>query len=59
MSDNHEQQAEQPQNSPSTQSEASTFGGNAQIINLMRLVEELTQKHNSQQTQMESFNAEN
>ncbi|GMN23979.1 hypothetical protein TIFTF001_050299 [Ficus carica] len=48
MSDNREQQAEQPQNSPSTQAEASTSRGNAHIVNLMRLVEELTQKHNSQ-----------
>ena len=46
------------QNSPDAQPEASTSGGNAQIANLMRLVKELTQKHNTQQTHMESISAE-
>ena len=46
--DNREQQVEPLQNSPNTQLEASTSGGNAQITNLMHLVEELTQKHNTQ-----------
>ncbi|GMN63387.1 hypothetical protein TIFTF001_032464 [Ficus carica] len=47
------------QNNPDAQPEASTSGGNAQITNLMRLVKELTQKHNTQQTQMESISVEN
>ncbi|GMN51348.1 hypothetical protein TIFTF001_020490 [Ficus carica] len=44
---------------PAVRLEASTSGGNAQIANLMLLVEELTQKHNTQQNQMESISAEN
>ena len=47
------------QNSHDAQPEASTSRGNTQIPNLMCMVEELTQKHNTQQTQMESIHAEN
>ena len=47
MSANREQQVEPLQSSLDAQPEASTSGGNAQIANLMRLVEELTQKHNT------------
>ena len=46
-------------NSLSTQLKASTSGGNAQIAIMIRLMEELTQKNNSQQTQMKRINAEN
>ena len=59
MADEHEHQEEPLQGSPASQPEASTSGGNAQITNLMQLVEELTRKNNTQQNQMESISAEN
>ncbi|GMN26877.1 hypothetical protein TIFTF001_040948 [Ficus carica] len=59
MVDEREHQEEPSQGSPANQLEASALGGNVQIANLMRLVEELTQKHNTQQNQMESISAEN
>ncbi|GMN47595.1 hypothetical protein TIFTF001_016783 [Ficus carica] len=59
MVDEREHQEEPLQGSPANQPEASASGGNAQIANLMRLVEELTWKHNTQQNQIESISAEN
>ncbi|GMN54165.1 hypothetical protein TIFTF001_023308 [Ficus carica] len=59
MVDEREHQEEPMQGSPANQPEASASGGNAQITNLMRLAEELTRKHNTQQNQMESISAEN
>ncbi|GMN59019.1 hypothetical protein TIFTF001_028113 [Ficus carica] len=59
IANEREHQEEPSQGSPTNQPEASTSGGNAQITNLMRLVEELTRKHNTQQNQMESISAEN
>ncbi|GMN19235.1 hypothetical protein TIFTF001_045150 [Ficus carica] len=59
MADEREHQEEPLQDSPANQPKASSSGGNAQIANLMRLVEELTWKHNIQQNQMESISAEN
>ncbi|GMN52604.1 hypothetical protein TIFTF001_021745 [Ficus carica] len=59
MADEREHQEEPLQGSPANQPEASASRGNAQIANLMRLVEELKRKHNTQQNQMESISAEN
>ncbi|GMN51476.1 hypothetical protein TIFTF001_020632 [Ficus carica] len=59
MSDEREHQEEPLQGSPAAQPEAPTSKGNSQIAHLMRLVEELPRKHNTQQNQMESINAEN
>ncbi|GMN48557.1 hypothetical protein TIFTF001_017734 [Ficus carica] len=59
MADEHEHQKEPLLSSPANQPEASASEGNAQIANLMRLVEELTRKHNAQQNQMESISVEN
>ena len=59
MSDDRKQQMEPLLNSPDAQVETSTSRGNVQIANLMCLVDKLTQKHNIQQTQMESINAKN
>ncbi|GMN47446.1 hypothetical protein TIFTF001_016613 [Ficus carica] len=59
MADEREHQEEPSQGSPANPPEASTSGGNTQIANLTRLVEELTRKHNTQQSQMESIIAEN
>ncbi|GMN62531.1 hypothetical protein TIFTF001_031621 [Ficus carica] len=59
MLDERELQEEPLQGSPVAQPEASTSRGNAQIAHLMRLVEELTRKHNTQQNHMESISAEN
>ena len=47
MAEEREHQEEPSQGSPANHPEASTSGANAQIANLMRLVEELTQKHNT------------
>ncbi|GMN66223.1 hypothetical protein TIFTF001_035294 [Ficus carica] len=59
MTSDREHQEELPQGSPVHQPEASDSGANSQIANLTRLVEELTRKHDSQQSQMESITAEN
>ncbi|GMN59338.1 hypothetical protein TIFTF001_028436 [Ficus carica] len=59
MADEREYQEEPSQGSPANQPEASASGGNAQIANLMHSVEELTRKHNTQQSQMERISAEN
>ncbi|GMN62683.1 hypothetical protein TIFTF001_031758 [Ficus carica] len=59
MADESEHQEEPSQGNPANRPEASTSRGNAQIANLMRLVEELTRKHNTQQNQMESISAKN
>ncbi|GMN69152.1 hypothetical protein TIFTF001_038203 [Ficus carica] len=59
MANEREHQEEPLQGSPANQPEASASRGNAQIANLMRLVEEFTWKHNTQQNQMGSVSAEN
>ena len=48
MADERKHQEEHSQGSPANQPEASALGGNAQIANLMRLIEELTRKHDTQ-----------
>ncbi|GMN68320.1 hypothetical protein TIFTF001_037379 [Ficus carica] len=59
MAAEHEHQEELPQGSPADHQEASASEANSQIANLTRLVEELTRKHDSQQSQMENITAEN
>ncbi|GMN30547.1 hypothetical protein TIFTF001_046433 [Ficus carica] len=59
MTSDREHQEELPQGSPVHEPEASDSGANSQIANLTRLVEELTRKHDSRQSQMESITAEN
>ncbi|GMN25152.1 hypothetical protein TIFTF001_051428 [Ficus carica] len=59
MTAEHEHQDELPQRSPVDHQEASTSEANSQITNLTRMVEELTKKHDIQQSQMESITAEN
>ncbi|GMN54937.1 hypothetical protein TIFTF001_024046 [Ficus carica] len=59
MADEREHQEELSQESPVNHPEASTSGTNSQIANLTPLVEELTRKHTTQQSQMESISAEN
>ncbi|GMN64828.1 hypothetical protein TIFTF001_033902 [Ficus carica] len=59
MTSDREHQEELPQGSPVHQPEASDSGANSHIANLTRLVEELTRKHDSQQSQRESITAEN
>ncbi|GMN74450.1 hypothetical protein TIFTF001_053157 [Ficus carica] len=59
MADEREHQEELSQESPMNHPEASTSGANSQIANLTRLVVELTQKHTTQQSQMESISVEN
>ncbi|GMN70147.1 hypothetical protein TIFTF001_039189 [Ficus carica] len=54
-----EHQQEFPQESSVDHQESSTSEANSQIANLTRLVEELTRKHDSQQSQMENITAEN
>ncbi|GMN51026.1 hypothetical protein TIFTF001_020174 [Ficus carica] len=57
MAAEHEHQDKLPQGSPIDHQEASTSEAISQITNLTRLVEELTKKHNDQQSHME--NSEN
>ncbi|GMN35836.1 hypothetical protein TIFTF001_042294, partial [Ficus carica] len=59
MAAGHEHQDELPQGSPIEHQEASTSEAISQITNLTRLVEELTKKHNDQQSHMETITAEN
>ncbi|GMN60219.1 hypothetical protein TIFTF001_029324 [Ficus carica] len=59
MAAEHEHQDELPQGSPVDHQEASTSEAISQITNLTRLVEELTKKHNDQQSHMENITAEN
>ncbi|GMN47913.1 hypothetical protein TIFTF001_017076 [Ficus carica] len=59
MAAEHEHQDELPQGSPVDHQEASTSKAISQITNLTRLVEELTKKHNDQQSHMENITAEN
>ncbi|GMN21400.1 hypothetical protein TIFTF001_043307 [Ficus carica] len=59
MAAGHEHQDELPQGSPINHQEASTSEAISQITNLTRLVEELTKKHNDQQSHMENITAEN
>ncbi|GMN28335.1 hypothetical protein TIFTF001_041154 [Ficus carica] len=59
MAAEREHQDELPQGSPIIQQEASTSEAISQITNLTRLVEELTKKHNDQQSHMENITAEN
>ncbi|GMN66983.1 hypothetical protein TIFTF001_036049 [Ficus carica] len=59
MAEEREQHEELSQGSPVNHPEASTSGANSQIANLTLLVEDLTQKYNNQQSQMENINAEN
>ncbi|GMN24072.1 hypothetical protein TIFTF001_040532, partial [Ficus carica] len=59
MAAGHEHQDELPQGSPIEHQEASTSEAISQITNLTRLVEELTKKHNDQQSHMETVTAEN
>ena len=59
MAEDHEHQEEFSQESPVHQQEASTSEANSQNANLTRLVEELTQKYSTQQSQMENINSEN
>ena len=59
MADEREHQEELSQGSPVNHPKASTSGANTQIANLTQLVEELTWKHNTQQSQMESISVEN
>ncbi|GMN65633.1 hypothetical protein TIFTF001_034686 [Ficus carica] len=59
MAAKHEHQDELPQGSPVDHQEASTSEAISQITNLTRLVEELTKKHNDQQSHMENITAEN
>ncbi|GMN27087.1 hypothetical protein TIFTF001_044075 [Ficus carica] len=59
MAAEHEHQDELPQGSPIDHQEASTSEAISQITNLTRLVEELTKKHNDQQSHMENITAEN
>ena len=47
MANEREHQEEPLQNSLANQPDTSASGGSAQITNLMRLVEEITQKHNA------------
>ncbi|GMN49594.1 hypothetical protein TIFTF001_018758 [Ficus carica] len=59
MAAEHEHQDELPQGSPIDHQEASTSEAISQITNLTRLVEELTKKHNDQQSHMENITAGN
>ncbi|GMN33894.1 hypothetical protein TIFTF001_044847 [Ficus carica] len=59
MAAGHEHQDELPQGSPIEHQEASTSEAISQITNLTRLVEELTKKHNDQQSHMGNITAEN
>ncbi|GMN71398.1 hypothetical protein TIFTF001_054088, partial [Ficus carica] len=59
MAAGHENQDELSQGSPIEHQEASTSEAISQITNLTRLVEELTKKHNDQQSHMENITAEN
>ncbi|GMN22568.1 hypothetical protein TIFTF001_043540 [Ficus carica] len=59
MAAEREHQDDLPQGSPIIQQEASTSEAISQITNLTRLVEELTKKHNDQQSHMETITAEN
>ncbi|GMN22508.1 hypothetical protein TIFTF001_045665 [Ficus carica] len=59
MAAEHENQDELSQGSPVDHQEASTSDAISQITNLTRLVEELTKKHNDQQSHMENITAEN
>ncbi|GMN32806.1 hypothetical protein TIFTF001_041791 [Ficus carica] len=59
MAAEHEHQDELPQGSPVDHREASTSEAISQITNLTRLVEELTKKHNDQQSHIENITAEN
>ncbi|GMN65329.1 hypothetical protein TIFTF001_034407, partial [Ficus carica] len=59
MAAEREHQDELPQGSPIDHQEASTSEAISQITNLTRLVEELTKKHNDQQSHMENITAEN
>ncbi|GMN48607.1 hypothetical protein TIFTF001_017766 [Ficus carica] len=59
MAKEREHQEELSQGSPVNHPEASTSGANTQITNLTRLVEDLTRKYGTQQSQMESISAEN
>ncbi|GMN39581.1 hypothetical protein TIFTF001_008816 [Ficus carica] len=54
-----EHQEKLPQGSPVDHQDASASEANSQIANLMRLVEDLTKKYNSQQSQMENITAKN
>ncbi|GMN19954.1 hypothetical protein TIFTF001_047019 [Ficus carica] len=58
MAAEREHQDELPQGSPIEHQEASTSEAISQITNLTRLVEELTKKHNDQQSHMETITTE-
>ncbi|GMN21599.1 hypothetical protein TIFTF001_043352 [Ficus carica] len=59
MAAEREHQDDLPQGSPIIQQKASTSEAISQITNLTRLVEELTKKHNDQQSHIENITAEN
>ncbi|GMN71895.1 hypothetical protein TIFTF001_055588, partial [Ficus carica] len=59
MAAEHEHQDKLPHGSPVDHQGASTSEAISQITNLTRLVEELTKKHNDQQSHMENITAEN
>ncbi|GMN20627.1 hypothetical protein TIFTF001_039957 [Ficus carica] len=59
MANDCKHQEEFSQENPVHHPEASTSGANTQIANLTRLVEELTKKYSTQQSQMEKISTEN